>query len=191
MSKSESTEVKPFINLLPRKFRLLATLLVTIALAGFAYISTHSTLPVSSTPGMIPVVKVVDGDTIDVKLDGHTQRIRLIGVDTPEVVDPRKPVQCFGKQASVYTHSVLDNQQVKLATDPTQDNKDVYGRLLRYVYLADGTLFNLQLIQQGYAHEYTFQVPYQFQDQFRQAQAQARQQNKGLWSPTTCGGITN
>jgi micrococcal nuclease len=134
------------------------------------------------------VIKVVDGDTITVSINGQNQTIRLIGVDTPEVVDPRQPVQCFGQQASDFSHTQLDNGQVRLEIDPSQGDKDKYNRLLRYVYLPDNTLFNLTLIQQGYAHEYTYNIPYQFQAEFKQAQQQAQDANRGLWSPNTCSG---
>src|SRR5215467_7166224 len=77
------------------------------------------------------VLRVVDGDTVDVQLDdGPTQRLRLIGIDTPEVVDPRKPVQCFGREASAHAHELLDGQSVSIETDLSQGYRDVYGRYL-------------------------------------------------------------
>jgi micrococcal nuclease len=80
------------------------------------------------------VINVVDGDTVDVRLDGgRTERIRLIGIDTPEVVDPRTAVQCFGREASAHAHKLLDGQQVSLEMDPSQGERDIYGRLLAYV----------------------------------------------------------
>ena len=80
------------------------------------------------------VVKIVDGDTIDVSIDGQTERIRFIGLNTPETVDPRKPVECFGQEASKKVNEVLSGREVLLKVDSTQGDRDKYGRLLRYVY---------------------------------------------------------
>jgi micrococcal nuclease len=82
----------------------------------------------------------------------------------------------------------LENNFVTLESDETQGEKDKYGRLLRYVFLPDGTNFNLFMIEEGYAHEYTYSTRYKYQDEFRQAEVNARNNNKGLWSPTTCSG---
>lgn len=135
---------------------------------------------------MYQVAKVVDGDTFAVVVTGEEQSVRLIGVDTPEVVDPRRPVQCFGQEASVKLKNMLNNQSVKLEADPSQDNIDQYGRWLRYAYLADGTNVNLELIEQGYAHEYTFRIPYAQQAQFKQAEQRASVNQRGLWNPNIC-----
>lgn len=136
------------------------------------------------------VVKVVDGDTVDVAMGGRTERLRLIGLDTPEVVDPRKSVQCFGREASQHAHQLLDRQTVYLEPDSSQTDRDRYGRLLRYAWLPDGRLFNFVMIAEGYAHEYTYDVPYKYQEAFKAAEREAREQAKGLWAPTTCNGNT-
>jgi micrococcal nuclease len=133
------------------------------------------------------VVRVVDGDTINVS-NGDT--LRLIGMDTPEVVDPRKPVQCFGVEASRHAHALLDGESVSLEYDPSQGRLDKYGRTLAYVWMADGQLFNELMIREGYAHEYTYNTPYKYQARFRAAEAAARQTKRGLWSSSTCGGNT-
>jgi micrococcal nuclease len=130
------------------------------------------------------VTRVIDGDTIDVLVGDTTQRIRLIGVNTPETVDPRKGVECFGKEASAFTRSTLENTSVILVVDPSQQNIDKYGRLLRYLKLEDGTNFNKLLIEQGYAYEYTYGTPYQLQKEFKQAQTDAMQMSRGLWAQT-------
>ena len=132
------------------------------------------------------VVKVVDGDTLDVDIDGRKERLRLIGIDTPETVDPRKSVQCFGKEASSKAKEMLLGQFVSLESDDTQGERDKYKRLLRYVFLPDGTNFNLYMISEGYAHEYTYDQPYKYQAEFKQAEATARENSKGLWNPTVC-----
>jgi micrococcal nuclease len=135
------------------------------------------------------VSSVVDGDTIKVNIAGTVETIRLIGIDTPEVVDPRKPVQCFGVEASNKAKELLTGQSVRLETDPTQGERDIYGRLLRYVFLSDGTNFNKLMIQEGYAYEYTYNLPYKYQNEFKQAESYARENNLGLWSPDTCNGV--
>ncbi len=135
-----------------------------------------------------PVIKVVDGDTLDVKINGKTERLRLIGVDTPETVDPRKPVQCFGKEASAKAKVLLLGKSVVLTGDPTQGERDKYGRLLRYVTLPDGRSFNELMIKEGYAFEYTYNIPYKYQSKYKQLQSEARQKKRGLWADTACKG---
>jgi len=147
--------------------------------------------PPFAQPADLPtarVVRVVDGDTVDVRLDGQVVRLRLIGIDTPEVVDPRRAVECFGREASAKAHELLDGQTVTLEADTTQDDVDRYGRLLRYIWLPDGRLFNQEMIGQGYAFEYTYRVPYKYQAEFKQAELDAREQQRGLWSQQTCAG---
>lgn len=155
---------------------------------------SQATVPqeVPQQPGepLYKVVKVIDGDTLDVAIDGKTERLRLIGIDTPETVDPRKTVQCFGKEASDKAKELLQNSSVRLEEDTSQDSRDKYGRLLRYVYLEDGTNYNKYMIAEGYAHEYTYQVPYVYQAEFKAAEKSARENNRGLWSPSSCGGVT-
>jgi micrococcal nuclease len=139
------------------------------------------------SPEYHQVVKVVDGDTIDVMIDGKTERLRLIGINTPEVVDPQKPVECFGPEASANAERLLAGQEVRIAADPSQDDRDIYGRLLRYVWRQDGLFYNLEAIKDGFAREYTFKKPYQYQLEFRTAQKLARENNAGLWAAGVCG----
>lgn len=132
------------------------------------------------------VVRVVDGDTLVVSRLGKENTVRLIGLDTPETVDPRRPVQCFGAAASQEAHRMLDGQQVRLETDSSQDSRDKYGRMLAYVFLQDGTLFNKHMIAEGFGHEYTYRTPYKYQMDFKAAEQSARVAQKGLWAPSVC-----
>jgi endonuclease YncB( thermonuclease family) len=132
------------------------------------------------------VTSVVDGDTIKVNIDGVTKTLRLIGIDTPETVDPRKPVQCFGVEASNRTKQLLLNKKVRLEADPTQGELDKYNRLLRYVYLEDGTSFNKKMISDGYAYEYTYNTPYKYHAEFKKAQIDAKNSKLGLWADDAC-----
>lgn len=147
-----------------------------------------STPPEALVGDLFPVSKVVDGDTIDVAISDGTVRIRLIGINTPETVDPRRPVQCFGKEASNHLKEILTNRNVRLLADASQDDKDKYGRLLRYVFRDDGLAINAELVWSGFAQEYTYKTPHRFQKEFRAYQTEAQTAERGLWSPTTCGG---
>lgn len=132
------------------------------------------------------VEKVVDGDTIKVRIDDELKTIRLIGLDTPEVVDPRKIVECFGQEASNRAKDILNGKQIRLESDASQGDQDKYNRLLRYVFLEDGTLFNKMMIAEGYGHEYTYNIPYSYQLEFQEAERQARENKLGLWSDNAC-----
>lgn len=138
---------------------------------------------------LFDVVKVVDGDTIKVNIDGVEESIRMIGLDTPETVDPRKPVQCFGEEASNKAKELLSGKKVSLESDVTQGERDKYQRLLRYVYMEDGKLFNKLMIEEGFAHEYTYSIPYKYQEEFKEAEKSAREAKKGLWGDL-CNGDT-
>lgn len=138
--------------------------------------------------GTVNVIRVVDGDTIIVDSDGKPETIRLIGINTPESVDPRRPVQCFGKEASMRAKELLGQSYVTVTPDPTQDTHDKYGRTLAYIFMPDGTNFNLKMISDGYAYEYTYHSAYQYQKEFKAAEADAKANNRGLWSPETCNG---
>lgn len=147
--------------------------------------------PVDSAPppaqdNLYQVVKVIDGDTITVEKAGKTETLRLIGINTPETVDPRKSVECFGKEASAKAKELLSGKQVKLEADPTQGELDKYQRVLRYVFLLDGTNFNKLMIEQGYAYEYTYNTPYKYQIEFKQAQQAAETAKRGLWADGVC-----
>lgn len=128
---------------------------------------------------MFLVTSVVDGDTIKTNIRGKIETIRLLGIDTPETVDPRKAVQCFGKEASNKMKSLVTGKYIKLVDDRTQGNRDKYGRLLRYLY--DGKLFiNAEMVKQGYAFSYK-QYPTKNLEEFNKLEKQAREKNLGLW----------
>jgi micrococcal nuclease len=135
----------------------------------------------NAQPGMWVVTHDVDGDTIDVRQGSTKERVRLLGIDTPETHDPRKPVQCFGEAAAAHTKQLLEGKSVRLEADPQDSDRDKYHRLLRYVYLPDGTLVNATLIRDGYAFAYTI-FPIAKLDEFRALEADARDANRGLWA---------
>lgn len=139
------------------------------------------------------VVRVVDGDTIRVRLpNGRTERVRLIGIDTPEVYDSeklerdvresgrsREEIQALGRLASEFTRKRLDGQAIGLELDV--QTRDKYGRLLAYVWLLDGTLFNMVIMKEGYAAIYTFPPEVKYADLFLACQREAREKGRGLW----------
>lgn len=132
------------------------------------------------------VVRVVDGDTL-VVLENETEvTVRVLGINTPETVDPRRPVACFGREASDAAKEMLEGQSVTLIADNTQGDRDVYDRALRYVQLEDGTDVGLWLISSGYAYEYTHRIPYERQAAYQAAENVARTSKIGLWADGVC-----
>jgi len=146
---------------------------------------------VDEMPVSYSVVRVIDGDTIVLNVDGVHETVRLIGINTPETKDPRRPVECFGAEASAYAQQLLAGQQVILSSDDSQGTRDKYNRLLGYIHLRDGRFFNLEMIRQGFAYEYTYRTPYEFQQEFKAAQKHAQENQLGLWSVKTCDGKLN
>ncbi|WP_205699500.1 thermonuclease family protein [Conexibacter sp. SYSU D00693] len=129
------------------------------------------------------VVRVVDGDTVRVRLDGRAkdEPVRLIGVDTPESVKPGSPVECFGKSAAAFTRRELDGQRVRLERDA--EERDRYGRLLAYVRRdRDGWFHNAELVRQGYAQPLTIPPNVRYASRLRDLSRAARRDGRGLWS---------
>jgi micrococcal nuclease len=144
------------------------------------YKTNRKNIPAIEVNKEYEVVKVIDGDTFDIKIGSQIIKVRMLGIDTPETVDPRKDVQCFGKQASDKTKELLLNKLVTLETDPTQSTTDKYNRILAYVY-SNSVLINKYLIENGYAHEYTYNIPYSKQIDFKSSEKSARENRLGLW----------
>lgn len=134
------------------------------------------------------VTKVIDGDTLHIDYDGVDEKVRLIGINTPETTDPRKEVECFGREASNRMKDLAEGKIVRIEHDESQALRDAYNRLLAYVYLEDGEMLNRKMIAEGYAYEYTYMTPYKYQSEFKKAQNIARASERGLWSSTTCNG---
>lgn len=133
--------------------------------------------------GAFLVKRVVDGDTIE--LD-NGEKVRYIGINTPESVDPRRPVECFGKEASAYNKELVEGKKVRLERNISE--RDKYGRLLRFVYLEDGVMVNEVLVRDGYAFVATYPPDVAKQGIFREEEQSARNEKKGLWSEATCNG---
>ena len=129
----------------------------------------------STTGPGFHVARVIDGDTL---LLSNGERVRLIGVDTPELYHPLKPVQYFAKEASQFTRKMAEGKRVRLEYDWRR--LDRYNRLLAYVYLEDGTFLNAEIIKQGYGFSYT-KYPFRYMEQFQQYEKEARENERGLW----------
>lgn len=193
-------QLSDYLRFRKRRIRFSALLvLIIIALGGFAAQTAPDQVkqlirdPIEQTvtevtdtiveaqPGLAHVTQTIDGDTIEIELNGKTERVRMIGIDTPETHDPRKPVQCFGEAAATHTKQLLEGKNVRLEANPQDADRDKYRRLLRYVYLPDGTLINAKLIEDGYAFAYTV-FPHPKLDDFRAFESTARTANRGLWA---------
>lgn len=167
----------------PRRKLLHAILVIVIALGYYVLSHPHAQLSQTlsdSNPGSYSINHFVDGDTIAVNMNGKVETVRFVGVDTPETHKPNTPVQCYGPAAAAYTKAMIGSHNVRLQADPESTNRDRYNRLLRYVYLPDGTLLNEKLIQTGHGFYYPY-FPFTKSTQFAADQAQAKAQNLGLW----------
>jgi micrococcal nuclease len=154
-------------------------------LIGLASCSNSSSPTRSQTNAVkianVEIVKVVDGDTVDIDLDGHTERVRLIGVNTPETKHPTKPIECFGTEASAYLTQLLPKgTTVRIERDV--EARDRYGRMLLYLYLGSNDLFiNLDLVARGYGTPLSIEPNTFHRNDFVRAAAQAEAANVGLW----------
>lgn len=127
------------------------------------------------------VFRVIDGDTL---ILSPNEKVRLIGVDTPETKHPKKPIECFGREATEFTTRIAAGKMVSLRLDEVNavvGHKDKYGRTLGYVYLEDGTFLNAEIIRQGFGHAYT-RFPFRYLEKFTALQREARERGVGLWS---------
>lgn len=185
------------------KRRLIITLL-SLAIAGGGWLISDlmngnpsgpaHTLE-ATQPGLYSINHFVDGDTIAVNMNGHAESVRFIGIDTPETHKPETPVQCYGPQAAAFTKKRIGRGRVRLVSDPLSTDRDRYGRLLRYVYLQDGTLLNAELVKDGYAFYYPY-FPFSKADTFKADEQIAMSGDKGLWAachpkPTDDGGYVS
>jgi len=149
---------------------------------GQIRILSHEPSSIEQAPAVYRVVEVIDGDTIKVDIGGEIETVRLVGLDTPEIADSYNlQNDYFGPEAASYTKQLLENKLVYLIAEPMQSNRDKYNRLLRYVFLEDGTLVNAKLVAEGYAYNYMYE-PFQFMKQFDYLEKQAKENQLGLWS---------
>jgi endonuclease YncB( thermonuclease family) len=134
------------------------------------------------------IINIIDGDTLRISYNGESTPVRLIATEAPELSHPSEPVQCYAQEAKDYLQHLLAEKQVLLESEPLDTDRDQYDRLLRYIFLEDGTNVNESLIKNGYALENTYVSGYKYQQLFREAQQYAEQNKLGRWSETTCDG---
>lgn len=175
---------------------VLVTIIVAVAAYGqqAGWFNSPEKGVMTTQPGLYAIDHYVDGDTIAVNMNGTKETIRFIGIDTPETHKPNTPVQCYGPAAAAHTKSAIEaaGGKVRLVSDSLSTNRDRYNRLLRYVYLPDGTNLNKLNIEQGYAFYYPY-FPFSKKDEFAAAEQSAMAARKGLWgactpTPTDNGG---
>jgi len=159
--------------------RLIPLIALAVALPLAVAFVRHSGTPLPAS-GM--VVRAVDGDTIMVAAEGKEWDVRLLGIDTPETVDPRKPVQCYGPEASHFTKQLVTGRRVLLRYD--RDHRDRYGRVLAYVYLTSGRdrFVNATLVRLGYARAFPFAPNTEHAREFADLERQAALDGRGLWA---------
>lgn len=152
----------------------------SVSVPSFSYLAARQQAAQHKLPdwyqGKAMVERAVDGDTIELTTG---DRVRYIGIDTPETVDPRKPVQCFGHEAAEQNRRLVEGKEVNLVADV--EDKDKYNRLLRYVYQGN-TFVNLELVRLGYAYAYSYPPSVAHESDFRTAQEEARAAKRGLWA---------
>lgn len=167
--------------------RLVLLLLVVAAGAGGAAASGVLDDPDGTADASVGrVVKIVDGDTIHVQVGATREKVRYIGVDTPETKHPAKGLECYGQNASDFNARLVDGEQVRLVRDV--EERDRYGRLLAYVHrVRDGLFVNAELIRAGYAQPLAIAPDVRFAERFADLAREAREQGRGLWA--ACGGV--
>lgn len=155
---------------------LVAAVAVTVGCAPSADAATPAVLQVT-------VTKVVDGDTMHATdARGNTIKTRVLGINSPETVDPRRGVECGGPESSVFAKAMLLGQPVTLVADPTQQTRDRYGRALFYVRLADGRDYSIEAARAGMARSYVYDHKPVFEHAaIEAAQAEAKSARRGLW----------
>ncbi len=163
-----------------KKLATLVVVLLILLAQQMGWLNKAGEVAQKEQPGLYSVTHFLDGDTIAVSMNGKEEKVRFVGVDTPETHKPNTPVQCYGPAASAYTKTVIGNQKVRLVSDSLSTDRDRYNRLLRYVYLPDGTNLNEKLIQTGHGFYYPY-FPFTKSKQFSDDQTKAMAAHLGLW----------
>lgn len=159
------------------------TALILVLIGGFYQLKDKPVEPDLTKVGFYDVVSIADGDTITVDMEGKKEKIRFIGVDTPEIYHggSTAPSQCYGEKAKAFTEAAIDNKRVKLVADDKGSNRDKYGRLLRYVYTSDNRDLDQLLVAEGFGFAVTG-FSYSRKDELLGVQSEAEIGKKGLWA---------
>jgi micrococcal nuclease len=132
------------------------------------------------------VTRIVDGDTLKANIDGKEETIRVIGIDTPESTTK---IECYGQESTKKANELLQGKWIQVEKDNSQDEKDKYGRLLRFVWIDKSTDYGKKMINDGYAFEYTYNKPYKYQTDYKEAEFSAKNNKRGLWATEKCNGL--
>ncbi|OEF98899.1 hypothetical protein BHF71_02940 [Vulcanibacillus modesticaldus] len=159
--------------------RLLGIILMIVLVATFIFFYSEATYEKENLLEA-KVIRVVDGDTFIAEIEGNKEKIRLLLIDTPETVHPKKPVQPFGPEASAFAKEKLENKIVRLELDVQE--RDKYGRILAYVYLNDGKMLNELLLAKGLARVVVYPPNVKYVEKFREIQKRAQEEKVGIWS---------
>jgi micrococcal nuclease len=167
------------------RLRMVATAVAVMATCALISPPTAAADPVAATA---EVLRVVDGDTIDIRDDIRGRlRVRVLGIDTPETKKPGYAVGCWGPEATAFAQSNLVGQRVAFIPDPTQDRTDGYGRTLAYLVKADGWNYSVEAARAGTAHSYVYDRPGSRHGAIQAAEVEARDAGRGLWGPPCFG----
>ena len=173
------------------RFVILVTFIIFLCVLIYHAPKLFSTKTGKSTDRMTPekntdtgiVFSITDGDTIWVTIDGKNEPVRLIGIDSPELETDVTKEACYSREAKNRMIELIKNQTIRLESDPSQDNRDKYERLLRYIFLSDGRNINEIMVREGYAWEYTFLGrKYAYYEEFSNAEKSAKSARLGIWS---------
>lgn len=161
---------------------ILIAVLILICVLIYALVDKYAPgikkqIETSDTPSSYRVVEVVDGDTVKILYNHNEETVRLIGINAPE------RDACLYEESTEKLKELVDNKYVSIEFDPTQGERDKYGRLLLFLW-QDSTFVNDEMIRSGYVYEYTYDFPYKYQTQFIEAQKEARENKRGLWGDT-------
>ena len=169
--------MRPIFNKTKKMCGVIASFALLIGLAS----CSNSSPPPNGQPDLVKIADVIDGDKVDIDINGRTERVRLIGVNTPETKHPTKPIECFGPEASEYMTQLLPKgTTVRIERDV--EARDRYGRMLLYLYLGSDNLFiNLDLVARGYGMPMSIEPNTFHRNDFVRAAAQAEAADVGLW----------
>ena len=171
MSRKASCRLMPATK--PMKLRSLSRLNAALLFVLVAELSF------AQPQEFVRVTRVVDGDTIILE---SGERVRLLGVNAPEVNNPKKSIEAFGKEATEFTRRMVEGKLVRIEADQPASKKDKHSRILAYVFLQDGTHVNAEIIRQGYGFAESSWPPLKYEYEFRRLEQEAREKRRGLWA---------
>lgn len=163
-----------YIKILTTAFTSVMLIFLLFLFSNFESINPNNGDVISETDELFQVIDVTDGDTIKISYKGNIEKVRLLGIDTPE------RDECYFEESTEELEDLVMDESVRIEFDSTQGDRDRFGRLLLYIWVGD-TFINEEMIKKGFAHEYTYNLPYKYQKQFKLIEDFAREKEIGLW----------